>query len=130
MSTVGDVGYVDDEGYLYLTDRATFMIISGGVNIYPQETEDVLIARRPDVFGDRVRQPEQIVGTAAPQSSTGGLVPPVLHVALDELARGAAQQMLSRQLRPRQGERHHVLKLVAEPVRAAGLEEAGAAPHP
>jgi len=42
MSTVGDVGYVDD-GYLYLTDRATFMIISGGVNIYPQECENLLI---------------------------------------------------------------------------------------
>ncbi|MDX1886125.1 AMP-binding protein [Mycolicibacterium sp. 120270] len=43
MTTVGDVGYVDDDGYLYLTDRATFMIISGGVNIYPQETENLLI---------------------------------------------------------------------------------------
>ena len=43
MSTVGDVGYVDDEGYLYLTDRSTFMIISGGVNIYPQECENLLI---------------------------------------------------------------------------------------
>jgi len=43
MSTVGDVGYVDEEGYLYLTDRATFMIISGGVNIYPQECENLLI---------------------------------------------------------------------------------------
>ncbi len=43
MSTVGDVGYVDEEGYLYLTDRATYMIISGGVNIYPQETENLLI---------------------------------------------------------------------------------------
>jgi long-chain acyl-CoA synthetase len=43
MSTVGDVGYVDAEGYLYLTDRATFMIISGGVNIYPQECENLLI---------------------------------------------------------------------------------------
>lgn len=42
MSTVGDVGYMKD-GYLYLTDRSTFMIISGGVNIYPQETEDLLI---------------------------------------------------------------------------------------
>lgn len=42
MSTVGDVGYVDD-GFLFLTDRATFMIISGGVNIYPQETENLLI---------------------------------------------------------------------------------------
>ena len=43
MSTVGDVGYVDKDGFLYLTDRATFMIISGGVNIYPQECENLLI---------------------------------------------------------------------------------------
>ncbi|MEM7218691.1 MAG: AMP-binding protein [Pseudomonadota bacterium] len=43
MSTVGDVGYVKD-GFLYLTDRSTFMIISGGVNIYPQETENLLIS--------------------------------------------------------------------------------------
>ena len=43
MSTVGDVGYVDAAGYLHLTDRATFMIISGGVNIYPQECENLLI---------------------------------------------------------------------------------------
>ncbi len=42
-SALGDVGYVDEEGFLYLTDRATFMIISGGVNIYPQEIEDALI---------------------------------------------------------------------------------------
>jgi acyl-CoA synthetase (AMP-forming)/AMP-acid ligase II len=41
--TVGDVGYLDDDGYLYLTDRKAFMIISGGVNIYPQEAENVLI---------------------------------------------------------------------------------------
>jgi len=44
MTTVGDVGYVDDDGFLYLTDRKTFMIISGGVNIYPQECEDLLIS--------------------------------------------------------------------------------------
>jgi len=43
-STLGDVGYVDQDGYLYLTDRKAYMIISGGVNVYPQETEDVLIA--------------------------------------------------------------------------------------
>jgi long-chain acyl-CoA synthetase len=43
MTTVGDVGYVDEDNFLYLTDRKTFMIISGGVNIYPQETEDLLI---------------------------------------------------------------------------------------
>ena len=41
--TVGDVGYVDEDGYLFLTDRKAFMIISGGVNIYPQETENVLV---------------------------------------------------------------------------------------
>lgn len=43
MSTVGDVGFVDEDGYLYLTDRRAFMIISGGVNIYPQECENLLI---------------------------------------------------------------------------------------
>lgn len=43
MATVGDVGYVDEEGYLYLTDRKANMIISGGVNVYPQETENLLI---------------------------------------------------------------------------------------
>jgi long-chain acyl-CoA synthetase len=41
-TTVGDLGYVDGDGYLYLTDRKAFTIISGGVNIYPQEVEDVL----------------------------------------------------------------------------------------
>jgi len=40
-TTVGDLGYLDEEGYLFLTDRKAFMIISGGVNIYPQEIEDV-----------------------------------------------------------------------------------------
>ncbi|WP_298023570.1 acyl-CoA synthetase [uncultured Parasphingopyxis sp.] len=41
-STIGDIGRVDKDGYLYLTDRKSFMIISGGVNIYPQEIEDTL----------------------------------------------------------------------------------------
>ncbi|MGD9995907.1 MAG: AMP-binding protein [Ilumatobacteraceae bacterium] len=43
LATTGDVGYVDADGYLYLTDRKSFMIISGGVNIYPQETENLLV---------------------------------------------------------------------------------------
>lgn len=42
-TTVGDIGYLDDEGYLYLTDRRHHMIISGGVNIYPQEAENLLV---------------------------------------------------------------------------------------
>ncbi|ALL79719.1 acyl-CoA synthetase (plasmid) [Pseudonocardia sp. EC080610-09] len=41
-TTLGDIGYVDSDGFLFLTDRKSFMIISGGVNIYPQETENVL----------------------------------------------------------------------------------------
>jgi long-chain acyl-CoA synthetase len=43
-TTLGDIGRLDDDGYLYLTDRKSFLIISGGVNIYPQETEDTLLS--------------------------------------------------------------------------------------
>ena len=42
-TSLGDVGRQDDEGYLFLTDRKSFMIISGGVNIYPQEIENLLV---------------------------------------------------------------------------------------
>jgi long-chain acyl-CoA synthetase len=48
-TTTGDLGYVDELGYLYLTDRDSFMIISGGVNIYPQEIENALV-EHPKVF--------------------------------------------------------------------------------
>lgn len=47
-ATMGDIGHIDKDGFLFLTDRKNFMIISGGVNIYPQEIENVLIAH-PDV---------------------------------------------------------------------------------
>jgi long-chain acyl-CoA synthetase len=54
-STLGDIGYLDRDAYLYLTDRKAFMIISGGVNIYPREIEDALIGhpsvRDVAVFG-------------------------------------------------------------------------------
>jgi len=48
-TTLGDIGYLDEDGFLFLTDRRAFMIISGGVNIYPQETENVL-ALHPAVY--------------------------------------------------------------------------------
>ncbi len=47
--TLGDIGYVDGDGYLYLTDRAADMVVSGGVNIYPREAEHVLLTH-PDVL--------------------------------------------------------------------------------
>ena len=77
-TTTGDIGYVDDEGFLFLTDRKAFMIISGGVNIYPQEVEDCLALHPkvldiavfgiPDVdMGERV----QAVVQPAPGVDTG-----------------------------------------------------------
>jgi fatty-acyl-CoA synthase len=48
-TTTGDIGHLDEDGYLFLTDRKAFMIISGGVNIYPQEIEDCL-TMHPSVF--------------------------------------------------------------------------------
>jgi long-chain acyl-CoA synthetase len=74
-STLGDVGKLDGDGFLYLTDRKAFMIISGGVNIYPQETENVLIGhpRVQDVavvgvpnedFGEEVKAVVQPVNWA------------------------------------------------------------------
>ena len=43
MFTLGEIGYIDDDGYVYITDRFSDMIVSGGVNIYPAEAEQVLI---------------------------------------------------------------------------------------
>lgn len=48
--SVGDIGWVDEDGFLYLTNRKSFMMISGGVNIYPLEIENLLI-KRPRVLG-------------------------------------------------------------------------------
>jgi fatty-acyl-CoA synthase len=74
-STLGDVGYVDEDGYLFLTDRKAFMILSGGVNIYPQESENRLVTH-PEVidaavfgipnddFGEEVKAVVQLVNHA------------------------------------------------------------------
>ena len=43
-ATIGDIGWMDEEGYLYLVDRLNFMVITGGVNVYPQEIENVLMS--------------------------------------------------------------------------------------
>jgi fatty-acyl-CoA synthase len=74
---LGDIGRLDAEGYLYLTDRKSFMIITGGVNVYPQEVEDVLLGHPavldaavigvpdPD-FGEAVTAVVQLVAGVPP----------------------------------------------------------------
>ncbi len=123
--TFGDIGYIDDEGYLYLTDRSDDVIISGGVNIYPQEIEsairdvagvwDCAVVGAPDErFGER---PVAFVVPAR----DGGRNAPSLHAAvqfhceghlgrfkrpdaihvIDSLPRSPMGKLLRRQLRER-----------------------------
>jgi long-chain acyl-CoA synthetase len=61
-TTLGDVGWLDEEGYLYLTDRKSFMIISGGVNIYPQELENVLVGHPKVADAAVVGAPDEEMG--------------------------------------------------------------------
>ena len=78
-ATVGDIGYLDDDGYLYLTDRRHHVIISGGVNIYPREAEDMLVTHPKvldaAVFGiphDEMGQSvKAVVQTVDPADATG-----------------------------------------------------------
>jgi fatty-acyl-CoA synthase len=75
-STVGDLGYVDEDGYLFLTDRKAFMVISGGVNIYPQEVED-LFSLHPKVLDIAVigvpdeEMGERVVAFVQPTAESG-----------------------------------------------------------
>jgi long-chain acyl-CoA synthetase len=62
--TLGDIGYLDEDGYLYLTDRQAHMIISGGVNIYPQEAENVLAGHPAVVDVAVIGVPEPEMGEA------------------------------------------------------------------
>jgi long-chain acyl-CoA synthetase len=76
-TTLGDIGYLDGDGFLFLTDRKAFMIISGGVNIYPQETENVL-ALHPAVYDVAVigvPDPEMGESVAAFVQPAPGAVP-------------------------------------------------------
>lgn len=93
-TALGDVGYIDEDGYLFLTDRATFMIISGGVNIYPQEVEDVMIMhpKVTDVavigvpnteMGEEVKA---VVQLSATESPSPGLEQELLAYATERIA--------------------------------------------
>ncbi|WP_368680296.1 AMP-binding protein (plasmid) [Rhodococcus opacus] len=89
-TTVGDVGHVDEDGYVYLVDRSTDLILSGGVNIYPREIEDVL-TMHPDVADVAVfgvpseRFGEEVKAVVQPRSPE--VTGEALAVALEELCR-------------------------------------------
>jgi fatty-acyl-CoA synthase len=91
-STLWDVGHLDDDGFLYLTDRKLFMIVSGGVNIYPQEIEDVLVLHPAvaDVAVFGVPEPEMGEEVKAVVQPAPGHVPgPELAAQLMEFCRDA-----------------------------------------
>lgn len=123
-STLGDVGWMDEEGFLYLTDRQSFMIISGGVNIYPQEIEnhlvthpavaDVAVVGGPhDEMGEEVIAVVQLVEgrTGSPELATeltafcrqslSGIKTPRRIDFVDELPRHPTGKLYKRLLRDR-----------------------------
>lgn len=85
MSTLGDIGYVNEAGFLFLTDRDVNLIISGGTNIYPQLTEDVLV-QHPDVADAAV--------IGVPDPDMGEVI-----MAVVEPAAGSARSSLEQRLR-------------------------------
>jgi long-chain acyl-CoA synthetase len=91
-ATVGDLGYVDNDGYLFLTDRKAFTIISGGVNIYPREVEDVL-ALHPSVL--------DVAVIGVPDTEMGEAVKAVVHPAEGTQAGGDLERELLDYVRSR-----------------------------
>ena len=90
LFTLGDIGHLDADGFLYLTDRKSFMIISGGVNIYPQEIEDCLVMHPQvaDVAVFGVPDPEMGEAVKAVVQPAAGVTPgPDLERVLLDYAR-------------------------------------------
>ncbi len=83
LFTFGDIGHLDEDGYLFMTDRKIDMIISGGVNIYPAEIEEVLL-KHPDVldvavfgipneeYGEEVKAAVQLCNSVVPGDELRG----------------------------------------------------------
>ena len=100
-SSLGDVGYMDEDGYLFLTDRKSFMIISGGVNIYPQEIENLLVTHPKVADAAVIGAPDPDMGervVAVVQPMDMGEATPELVAELTEYLGG----QLSRVKMPRQ----------------------------
>jgi fatty-acyl-CoA synthase len=90
-TTTGDIGHLDEDGYLYLTDRKAFMIISGGVNIYPQEIEDCLTMHPAVLDVAVIGVPDDEMGEAVcavVQPAPGVEPSPELAAELKEFVRG------------------------------------------
>jgi long-chain acyl-CoA synthetase len=90
-TTTGDLGFVDADGYLFLTDRKAFMIISGGVNIYPREIEDVLVGHPSVLDVAVIGVPDDEMGEAVKavvQPAPGVEGGPALEKELIEYVRG------------------------------------------
>lgn len=123
-TTIGDVGYLDTDGYLFLTDRKSFVIITGGVNVYPQEIENVLtmhpkvgdvaVIGVPDAeMGEQVKAVVQPAAGAAPGEELGQELiayvrdriahykAPTSVDFLDELPRSATGKLVKRTLKQR-----------------------------
>jgi long-chain acyl-CoA synthetase len=92
--TLGDIGHLDEDQYLYLSDRATFMIISGGANVYPQEIESVLVSHPGVIDAAVVGIPDEDLGEVAlavvqplPEADTDGLIEELRSLCHEKLAR-------------------------------------------
>ena len=96
-STLGDVGYLDADNFLYLTDRKSFLIIAGGVNIYPQEAENVLVTHPKvldvavfgvpnDDFGEEVKAVVQPVSMPGDESVAAELAGELIRFCRTQLA--------------------------------------------
>jgi acyl-CoA synthetase (AMP-forming)/AMP-acid ligase II len=96
-STLGDVGFMDDDNFIYLTDRKAYMIISGGVNIYPQEAENVLVGHPKvvdvavfgvpnDDFGEEVKAVVQPVAMPASEQDAAALSKELIAFCREHLA--------------------------------------------
>jgi long-chain acyl-CoA synthetase len=96
-STLGDVGYLDADGFLYLTDRKAYMIITGGVNVYPQEAENVLVTHPKVVdvavfgvpnedFGEEVKAVVQPKEAPADEAAAAALAAELIQFCRSQLA--------------------------------------------
>jgi long-chain acyl-CoA synthetase len=96
-STLGDVGYLDADNYLYLTDRKSYMVITGGVNVYPQEAENVLVTHPKvidvavfgvpnDEFGEEVKAVVQPVEMPADDDAAAELTRELVAYCRQQLA--------------------------------------------